>query len=275
MKRKWVGLSVIAAIVFFFLSSIVFAQLPTGMVSGVVIDETGAVVPGAEVTARHLDTGVSRVVMTDGEGRYRVPSLALGPYEIEVSQVGFRPEVHSGIELTLGRQAVVDFTLRVGAVTEKITVTGDAPLVQTENSSVGELVTEVQLERLPLNGRSLDQLAVLQPGVSFHRYGAKGASTGFTAKMTVHGARPSQNKFRWDGIDITSAQGRTPGGVSGFLLGTEAVREFRIESSSYSAKFGSGGGAVVNIATKSGTNEFHGTVYDFHRNDDLDARNFF
>jgi len=250
-------------------------QGTTGTISGMVTDASGAVAPGATLVILNEDTGVSRTVTSDAAGRYLAPSLNLGRYRVTASLEGFQSEVRTGILLTVGREAVVRFQLSVGAVAESVEVTGEAPLVNTTSSSVGELVGAAQVENLPLNGRSIDQLAILQPAVSFTRYKTGSSYRGQNDKLTVQGARPSQNIFLLDGTDINDSRNRTPGSVGGRLMGVEGLREFRIETSSYSAEFGSAGGGVIVMASKSGTNAFHGSVYEYLRNDNFDARNFF
>ena len=150
----------------FFSGAIGVAQVTTGTISGTAQDSTGAVVPGVTVTIRHIDTGLTRTAVSDEAGRYRVSQLPLGNYEVEASVSGFQTEVRKGITLTVGREAVVNLELKVGAVTEKVEVTADAPLVETTNASVAYLVDEKKIRDLPLNGRNYTQLAVLQPGVS-------------------------------------------------------------------------------------------------------------
>ena len=165
--------------------------------------------------------------------------------------------------------------MRVGAVTDEVVVTGDAPLVETTNAGLAALVDEKKILDLPLNGRSFSQLSLLQTGVTFAHQAGSGISTGFGTRMAVSGSRPTFNSFLLDGSDINDALQGTPGSVGGVLLGVEGVREFTVMTSNYSAEFGRAAGGIINIVTKSGTNEFHGSVFEFHRNSALDARNFF
>jgi hypothetical protein len=247
----------------------VHAQTTTGTISGAVTDETGAVLPGANLVILNEETGISRTVTTDAAGRYLVPALSLGQYRVTASMQGFQTEVRSGIALTVGRQAVVEFRLAVGAVTTTVEVTGEAPLVDTVKGGLGALVESSQINELPLNGRDLAQLITLQTGA--FEYGAADQDQGAGKLLVVSGGRPTNNVFYLDGVALESFHSKTPTGMSGQFLGAEAVREFRVETSAYSAEFGRGSGGIFNIATKSGTNALHGSVFEYLRNDNLDA----
>ncbi|MBI4481547.1 MAG: TonB-dependent receptor [Acidobacteria bacterium] len=250
-------------------------QVTTGSISGTVRDDTGAVLPGTAISTKHLETGTTRTGVTDEHGRYIISQLALGNYEVQAELPGFQTGIRTGIRLTLGREAIVDFTLAVGEITEKIVVTGEAPLVDTARSAISGLVEEKTIRDLPLNGRSFDQLALLHPGVTSSRQSGKGAIlVGFGSFFSVSGARPNQNSYLLDGTDINNLIDQ-PGSVAGVLLGVDAVREFEILTTNYSAEYGRAAGGIISAATRSGTNEFHGSVFAFHRNDNLDARNFF
>ncbi len=251
------------------------AQVTTGTILGVVHDGTGAVVPGVSITARNLETGLTRTAVTSEQGRYQMPSLGLGNYEMQAAIEGFQTELRRGIELTLGREAVVDFVLQVGAVTQTLEVTGEAPLVETTSSSVSGVVESKQIVNLPLNGRSFDELALLQPAITTAKFQTRQLQGGFTTKMSIRGARPEQNSFLLDGTDVMGPTNQIPGGVGGQSFGVDTVREFRVETTTYSAQFGRATGGVINVVTKSGTNELRGSVFEFIRNSALDARNFF
>ncbi|MBI4482184.1 MAG: TonB-dependent receptor [Acidobacteria bacterium] len=249
--------------------------MTTASILGTVTDETGALVPGVTVTVRNQRTGLTRVALTDSEGRYRAPNLPLGGYELKAELQGFRAVVRTGVELTVDRDAVINFELHVGEISEQLVVTGAAPLVETTKSSTSALINERDVTELPLNGRSFDQLATLSPGVTITKSAPRGFFYGRGAKFSVAGARPNQSGMLLDGTDVNDVRGFAGGSVAGNFLGVDAIREFRVETSSYSAEFGGVAGAVINVVTKSGTNELHGTGFGFHRNDNLDARNFF
>ncbi|MBI4483280.1 MAG: TonB-dependent receptor [Acidobacteria bacterium] len=253
------------------------AQQTTGTIGGIVKDETDARVPGVSVTIKNVDTGIARTALTDEEGRYHVPNLSPGNYEVRAELPGFQTIVRSGVTVTVGGESVVDVTLKVGELADQITITGEAPLVQTSTSDLSGLVEQKKIIDLPLNQRNFIQLATLQSGVIWQRnITARSASNiGYGMKILVAGSRPTGNNFLLDGTDINEPHGRTPGSATGSTLGVEAVREFRIYTKNYSAEFGRATGGVINVVTKSGTNKFHGSIFEFHRNDNLDARNFF
>jgi Carboxypeptidase regulatory-like domain len=250
-------------------------------VTGHVEDSLGAAVAGADVTARNVDTGAARDVVADGEGRYLVTALPVGNYEIRASKQGFKEEVRSGIHLVVGEEATVDLALQLGEVNQEVTVSGDAPMVSVTTNDISGLVGEQQVKDLPLNGRSFDLLMPLNPGVvnfTFEKAGGIGISNSTNGNnFAVSGNRPQQNMFLLNGVEYTGAaeNNMTPAGVSGELLGADAVREFNVLRDSYGAEYGKHPGAQVVIVTQSGSNEWHGSAYEFLRNNDLDSRNFF
>src|SRR5262245_1377726 len=253
------------------------AQTTRATLLGTIKDEQGNVVSKAKVIAKNLDTGIPRETTTDMEGRYRLPELPLGRYEISVEREGFRLVVQKGIELTVGREAVIDFKLNVGNVQEKVLVEQDASLVDTNNSALGYLVNTRQIEQLPLNGRDVLQWATLENGVlSTSAITDVQSNVGAGAtRLVVNGGRLEYNGFLLDGTETSDAFGYSPGGLGGFFLGVDALREFQVLTSGYSAEFGHAGGAIINAVTKSGTNQIHGTAFEFIRNSSLDSRNFF
>lgn len=243
-------------------------QITTGSISGTVKDSTTAVVPGASIVVVNEDTGVSRTVPTDAAGHYVASSLNLGRYKVTASVGGFQTVVRTGIEITVGRQAVVNFELQVGAITQSVEVTAEAPLVSTVGGSLGDTIESSEISELPLNGRDLAQLVTLQTGVVNYN---EASTDGQGKLLIVSGARATANVFYIDGIAIESFASKTPTGVSGNFLGSDSVREFKVDSNAYSAEYGRGAGGIFNIATKSGTNSFHGTAFEYLRNDNLDA----
>ena len=251
-------------------TTLVAAQGATGAVTGVVTDETGAIMPGVSVVVRNADTGATRELVSDADGRYRAPNLSPGRYVIEASLAGFSKVERSGIRITVGREAVVDLSLKVGALADVINVVGDASTIDTRTSSTGGLISEEQISSLPLNGRSFIELATTTPGVQLTSSGGRNTSSGFGQKISVNGARYTQNLFTLDGT-MMNDQFNQAGSATGNMLGVEAIREFQVLTNSFSAEYGRHTGAVVNAATKSGTNSFHGSVFEFHRNEGLDA----
>jgi hypothetical protein len=255
-----------------------FSQVTTGTIFGTVQDSSGAAIPGATVTIRNLDTGMARSVTTDEGGRYTAPDLSLGNYEVQAKLMGFQTEVRRGITLTVGRQAVVNLSLRVGQVNEQVTVTGEAPLVEATSSTLSSLVDDRTIRELPLSGRSYDRLALLQPGIVWTPFGTTNTpsldyGTGF--RFSVSGSRTYANSFLLDGTGINDHPNATPGGASGNNLGVEGVLEFKVISSMASAEYGWSSGGVITAVTRSGTNNLHGSVFEFFRNNKLDARDFF
>jgi hypothetical protein len=256
------------------------AQLSAG-ISGVVTDPSGATISAATVTAKNLETGAVRTTATDAAGRYRLLELAVGAHEVTVGKDGFHTTVRSGIHLVVGQQANLDFSLQVGAVTEQVTVTGEISPVNPTTADISGLVGEQQIKNLPLNGRSYDLLTLLNPGVvnfTWEKTGGIGISNSTTANMfSVSGNRPQQNLFLLNGVEFTGAaeNNMTPGGASGQLLGIDAVREFNILRDTYGAEYGKKPGGQISIVTQSGTNQWHGSIFEFLRNSALDARNFF
>jgi hypothetical protein len=244
-------------------------------ISGQVSDASGGVLPGATVDILNEDTGISRTVVSDAEGRYRVRDLTLGRYRISGSLTGFTTVVRSGVVLTVDRQATVDLQLPIGEVTEELVVTGDAPLVETTQSASTALVSRQQVADLPLNARDFSQLINLQAGTTYYRNQAGDAVSGLGARISVSGARPSANSFTLDGSDINTPMGQIPSGVTGAVLGVEAMQEFKVLTGNYSARYGRAAGANILAVSRSGTNQFRGSSYWYHRNEALDARNFF
>jgi hypothetical protein len=255
-----------------------FAQTTAGII-GTVTDDTGAVVPQTAVTVTNVGTGQKRNVVTDSRGQYSALSLEVGQYEIRAESSGFTPVVRSGINLAVGQQAVVDIQLKVGAVQEALTVTEEAPLVNTTPSSTSGLINEEQVKDLPLNGRSWDTLVTLNPSTTNFTSNQSTTSTGKGQgfNFSISGNREDYNLFLMNGIEYTgvSTADVMPGGVSGYLLGVDAVREFNVQQNAYSAEYGKRSGGQVTVITSSGSNQFHGDAFEFLRNSALDARNFF
>src|SRR5213592_2077210 len=261
-----------------FLSGIaVSAQVTTATIAGVVQDASGAVIPGVSITAKNVETGVTRTATSDGGGRYTVPELTLGDYEVEAQLAGFQTEVRSGITLTVGRVAVVNFALMVGQLSDKVSITAEAPLVESTTSAMSSLVDERTIRELPLNGRSWDNLALTQPGVV--TVGAGQASVAFDfgtgQRFNVNGSRAYANTFMLDGTTINDHANGTPGGAAGQNLGVDGVQEFKINTSVSPAEFGWSSGGVISAVTRSGTNDLHGAGFEFLRNNALDSPGYF
>jgi Carboxypeptidase regulatory-like domain len=250
-------------------------------ITGVVTDTSGARVPSAAITVKNVETGAVRSTASDDSGRYQVLALRVGEYEIRVSKTGFQERIRSGVHLAVGQEASVDLTLRVGEVKEQVSVEGEAPIVNTTTRDISGLVGERQVKELPLNGRSYDLLLQLNPGIvnfTSQKTGGTGISNSTTANdFAVSGNRPQQNIFLLNGVEYSGAaeNNMQPGGTSGMLLGVDAVREFNVQRDTYSADLGKHPGGQVILVTQSGSNQWHGSVYEFLRNNALDAANFF
>ena len=267
-----------AAVALFFCITAPLAWAQVGAaISGRVTDVSGGVVARARVTIKSTETGATRTVVSNNDGDYRAPGLNLGQHELRVEKAMFRVAVRTGVDLVVGQDAVVNFSLQPGTVSESITVTEELPLVNTTTSPVFGLVTERQIKELPLNGRSFDNLITLNPGTVNFTLKSPQTSTSNGSTFSVAGRRPLENLFLLNGIEYTGSSqlANTPGGVSGQLLGVDAVREFNLLTDNYSAEYGKRAGAQVNVVTQSGSNSVHGSVFEFVRNNKLDARNFF
>ena len=259
-----------------------YGQVTGATLSGTVRDQSGGVLPAANVSIRNVATGVTRAVKTDTAGFYSAPNLLPGNYEITASAPGFSSEVQNGVVLTVGAEQVLNFALQVGQVTQAVQVTAEAPTVQLASSAISAVVSATTVRELPLNGRSWTDLAALQPGVSgvtaiqtdFSVGGDRG-NRGFGNQISVAGDRPEQNNYRLDGVSIVDFNNAAPGSVLGGDLGVDAVQEFSVLTSNVSAEYGRTSGGVINAITRSGTNQFHGDAYEFLRNDAFDAPNFF
>ncbi|MSV34873.1 MAG: TonB-dependent receptor [Bryobacterales bacterium] len=246
-------------------------------ISGRVEDPSGSAVSGAAITVKSVETGATRTATTDDAGNFRVLSLPVGPQEVRAEKPGFKTAVRLGINLVVAQEVVVPLRLEVGELAQQVTVTAEAPLVNITTSSVSGLVTESQVKDLPLNGRSFDSLIALNAGAVNYGLKTPGTTTSFGNRFSVSGRRPDDVLFLMNGIEYTgtSQLGVTPGGVSGQLLGIDAVREFNVLTENYGAEYGKRAGAQVTVVTQSGTNSLHGTAFEFLRNNHLDARNYF
>ena len=239
-----------------------FAQTAAGEISGVVHDQVGAAVPGATITVTETRTNRQRLAVSTDDGVYTAPSLAPGEYRVDIEISGFKSVRREGIRLATGEKARIDFDLSVGDVQEKVTVVADAPIVRAETASLGTVVENEQVVQLPLNGRLFIMLASIVPGVALPPN---------SVLPRINGGRPRTNEYLFDGISVLQPE---PGQVAYYPV-IDAIQEFKIESNSPPAEFGRFNGGVVNLTTKSGGNGFRGNVFEFFRNEHLNARNFF
>jgi Carboxypeptidase regulatory-like domain len=270
-----------AVLLLLFLSPFHATAQVSANLSGRVTDQTGATIAGATVTATDLDTGVVRTAVTNQSGMYQLPYLPIGQYELRTKKDGFAEAVRTGILLVVGQDAAADMSLKIGQVTEQVKVVADVPMVSATTQDISGLVGEKEVKALPLNGRSYDLLLMLNPGIvnfTWEKTGGIGVSNSTTGNnFAVSGNRPQQNLFLLNGVEFTGAaeNNMQPGGPSENLIGVEAVREFNVLRDSYGAEYGKRPGAQVIIVTQSGTNQWHGSVYEYLRNNALDAPNYF
>jgi len=278
-RRVLAVLSFALAISIAFASN-VRAQVAGATLSGTVNDPSGAVVPNAQVSARNTATGVARTATTDSAGFYSIPNLLPGTYEVSVTAAGFSTAVQSNIGLAVGAQQQLNIAMKIGETTQKVQVTETAPAVQLTSSTLSGEVQAQTVRELPLNGRDWTQLATLQPGVDkietqmSYDTSARG-NRGFGSEYTISGGRTTFNNYRIDGISVVDYANAAPGDVIGVVLGVDAIQEFSVLTGGFSAEYGRAAGGVVNAVSKSGTNSFHGDVYEFVRNDAFDANDFF
>jgi hypothetical protein len=271
-------LCVVLAVLAAFAGAAALRAQVTASISGTVADSSGAGVAGATVTAKSVETGATRTTTTDSAGHYTILSLPLGVQEVKAEKAGFKSALRTGIDLVVGQEAVVNLQLEVGELVQQVTVAAGTPVVNTSTSAVSGVVGEQQIKDLPLNGRSFDNLITLNPGtVNYSAMKSLNTSTSDGNTFSVDGRRTYENLFLLNGIEYTGSSqlGITPGGASGELLGVDAIREFNVLTDTYGAEYGKRAGAQVSAITQSGTNQLHGSLYEFLRNSDLDARNFF
>src|SRR6266478_1556315 len=257
------------------------AQVAGGTITGTVVDSSGRVIPNANVSITNLATGINRTVTTNEDGLYIAPNLLPASYELTFTAPGFKTDVRTGIELTVGATVTSNTTMQVGGSKETVQVQTEAPDVQLATSDISAVVNATTVRELPLNGRSWTDLATLQPGVNRiltqpdFAAGTDRGNRGFGQQLTISGARPQQNNYRLDGVSLNDYANGAPGSVLGGSLGVDAIQEFSVITSNYSAEYGKTSGGVVNAITRSGTNQIHGSAYEFLRNSKLDARNYF
>jgi len=270
-RRKFCGrvyFVVIAICAFLSFSMAAFSQSTTGTILGTVKDQSGAVLPGVGITVLNLSTNQNRTAVTNERGDYNVPQIPIGQYSVTAELPGFKTEVRSRIEIQVDQRARIDFTLEVGQVSDKVLVTAEASLVQANDASVGTVVDNVQIQQLPLNSRDFEKLAYITPGVSPPQ---SGSSLSFRGGISIAGTNERGNNFTLDGTSNTTYNVFT----YVYKPSVDEIQEFKVQPNAYDAEAGRGEGGQVTVTTKSGTNAFHGGVFEFLRNDAMDARNFF
>jgi hypothetical protein len=266
---------------FLFATTFAVAQVVGAILSGTISDPSSAVVPNARVSIRNLATGIVNEVSTNASGIYSAPNLQPAEYEVTVTASGMVSRRRARLILTVGEKQILNLGVEIGSAAASVDVNADAAAVELGSAAVSQVVTGSTARELPLNGRDWTQLATLEPGISAIRTqpDASGLSNrgnrGFGGQLTISGGRPTQNNYRIDGISVNDYANSSPGSTAGLSLGAESIAEFSVISSNYSASYGLTSGGVVNAMTRAGTNALHGSVYEFIRNDALDARGFF
>ncbi len=257
---------ILLALAFVCCGSFLLAQETSATIMGTVRDPSGAVIPKANVILTNVNTGVKRTTMTNADGIYVFTPLPIGTYKVAVHAQGFKGLVRNDLEVNIQQTLEVNVKLELGTTTQSVQVTGAPPALQTNTSSVGQVVNTAQAVNLPLNGRDIYDLVTLSPG----------ASTSPDGRVSISGQPSQQQDYLLDGVDNNNYQGSfNSGGAYNLAPAPDAIQEFKVQTNNFSAQFGRAAGGIVNVVTKSGTNKFHGDVYEFFRNEKLDARNFF
>lgn len=279
MRRSdvsWVlrnGFAILVGIAFFGVTSL-SAQVDTGSITGTVSDASGAVVTGAKVTLTNEGTGTSLTTTTGADGNYKFSPVRVGTYKLDAVSQGFQTTTQSGVKVDIGSSVALNFSLKPGSQTETIEVTAATPVLQTQDASVGQVVDQRSVNDLPLNGRNFTFLAQLAAGVNTPQSDTRGNAA--SGAFSANGFRPAQNNYMLDGIDNNSDTVDFLNGTNYVVLPpVDAIQEFKVQTTNFSAEFGRSGAAVLNATLKQGGNQFHGSVWEFFRNDKLDARDFF
>ena len=267
-----------AAVVLLLATIPALTQLPTGTILGVVKDTSGAVIPGASLTIINIDTSLTRFGSSSEDGSYRFPALPVGRYRIEVMKEGFSALTRTGITLEVAQEATIELVLEVGSPAQSVTVAEEVPLVQTTSSTMGGLVNEEQVANLPLNGRNLISLTLMQAGVQQTTVIpattiGSALSTGVT--ISNNGMPIHSNTYMLDGANMIGVFTFDNSSIIGTTMGVDGVKEYKVITNTPSAEYGLSMGSQTTIVSKGGTNQFHGDVFDYLRNDALDARNYF
>src|SRR5579859_7688135 len=270
----WILRSIVAVAVLTLSAGRLQAQVDTGSITGTATDASGAVVSGAKVTLTNEGTGAVLSTTTGTDGNYTFSPVRIGTYKIDASAQGFKTVSQTHITVDVGANVLVNFKLQPGSVSETVEVTSAAPVLQTQDASVGQVMDTRNVNNLPLNGRNFTFLAQLSAGVNTPQADTRGNAA--TGAFSANGLRPAQNNYMLDGIDNNSDTVDFLNGTNFVVLPpVDAISEFKVQTSDFSAEFGRSGAAVLNATIKSGTNQFHCSAWEFFRNDKLDAADFF
>ena len=265
MARRWLLFPFFGLL----LAGTLFASGPTGTITGTVTDPSGAVVRKARIAVLNEATNATREAESNDDGDYTVALLQPGRYQVTAESSGFRKSIFTDVVVDVDQTVRVDFALVVGATTEEIKVKDTPPAIQTDTSTLGQVVNNRLVENLPLNERNFLSFALLVPGSQLPAEGSQNSTQG--GALSVNGAREQSNNFLLDGVDNNDPY------INQYvaLPSVDAIQEFKVQSSDYSAEYGRTGGAQINVVLKSGTNAFHGTLFEYFRNRSMDAKNYF
>jgi hypothetical protein len=271
-RRFGLRLNIVLTATLILLAIPAFAQLPTATILGVAKDSSGGVLPNVTVTVTNVETGLTRTVKTSDDGEFRIPELPVGRYEVKGEHAGFKIATRQGITREVTQQAVINLDFQVGSTDQQVVVNEEAPMVNTQNATLGGTVDETKMTELPLNGRNYIDLALYQPGVNPDKNQNNQGGTSFS----VNGAPPRSNNFTLDGAVLQNMLGRSPvAGASGDALGLDGIKEFQIVAGTFQAEYGLAMGSQLVAVSKGGTNTWHGDVFEYIRNDAFDANTFF
>jgi hypothetical protein len=271
--RCWIVSAALATV----FSVAAWAQTQLATVSGTITDPSGAVVPGVSITIVSQGTGLKRSAVTDTAGEYRFAGLPTGDYSLRIQKTGFQSQIREGVELTSAAEVTINSQLAIGDLSQETTVNASATAIDSTTSTVNGLVPEQSLAELPLDNRDLFSAVVLEPGVAPNPSSAPSLlSNGKAGQVAINGIRPSMTNVLIDGMDATDpVWGYSPAGASGFFLGLNELTEVRVLTQTFNAEYAGHGGAVIDMTTKSGSNQFHGSLWELHRDASLDAKNYF
>ncbi len=255
-------------------SACAWPQTQLATVFGTIMDASGAVISGAQITILNQSTGLKRNASTDLTGQYHIAGLPTGNYSVRVEEEGFQTQVREGIALTSASEIMMNLSMTLGDLKQQVTVSADLPAIDNSTSTVSGLVPERSLTDLPLNGRDLFKAAILEPGVVPAPSSAPSLlSEGKAGQVSINGMRPSWTSVLIDGMDVNDPVfGYSPAGASGLFLGLNEFTEVRVLTQTFSAEYDRSGGGVIEAVTKTGSNDFHGSLFEFHRDASLDAR---
>jgi hypothetical protein len=276
VQRGWYRPCILSLVALLFTTG-AWSQSQLATVSGTITDPSGAVVPGVNVTVVSQGTGLKRSAITDTAGQYRFAGLPTGEYSLRIEKTGFQSQVREGVELTSASEVRINSQLALGDLSQQTTVSANVAAIDNTTSTINGTLPEQSLTELPLNNRDLFSAVELEPGVAPTPSSAPSfLSNGRAGQVSINGTRPNMTNVLIDGMDATDPVfGYSPAGASGFFLGLNELAEVRVLTQTFNAEYGGHGGAVIEMISKSGSNQFHGSLWELHRDASLDAKNYF